>query len=102
MELILTAAALVLVAQAAVVVNAFWSSKHPVVSAAFACCLLASSMSMRADAGPLNGSKKVSSIEYLYAEVSDANTILATIDSSLRSSYLGKDRTAWAHFRFTA
>jgi hypothetical protein len=40
-------------------------------------------------------SKKVSAVEYLYAHVSDANTILATIDSGLLSSYQGKDRAAW-------
>jgi hypothetical protein len=33
--------------------------------------------------------------EYLYADVSDANTILATIDSGLLSSYQGNDRAAW-------
>lgn len=52
-------------------------------------------MAMGADAGPLPGSKKVSSTEDLYADVSDANTILAAIDSGLLSSYLGKDRVAW-------
>jgi hypothetical protein len=39
--------------------------------------------------------KKVSAIEYLYAEVSDANTILAAIDSGLLNTYRGKDRAAW-------
>jgi hypothetical protein len=40
-------------------------------------------------------SKKVSPVEYLYADVSDANTILAAIDSGLLSTYQGKDRAAW-------
>ncbi|HEX8797572.1 MAG TPA: hypothetical protein VF772_03120, partial [Terriglobales bacterium] len=43
-------------------------------------------------------SKKVSAVEYLYADVSDANSILATIDSGLRSTYQGKDRAAWEQF----
>src|SRR5262249_5160205 len=46
----------------------------------------------------MSDSKKVSAIEYLYAEVSDANTILATIDSGLLSTYRGKDRAAWEQF----
>ncbi len=68
------------------------------VSAALACGLLASSISMGADADFLAGSKQLSSVESLYAEVSDANTILAAIDSGLLSGYLGKDRTAWMQF----
>ena len=50
---------------------------------------------MGADAGLVADSKEVSATEYLYADVSDANTILATIDSGLLSSYQGKDRAAW-------
>jgi hypothetical protein len=69
-----------------------------VMSVAFVCGLLASSRSLGADADFLIGSKKLASVEYLYAEVSDANTILATIDSGLLSSYRGKDRTAWMQF----
>jgi hypothetical protein len=40
-------------------------------------------------------SKRVSAVEDLYADVSDANSILATIDSGLLSTYLGKDRADW-------
>ena len=40
-------------------------------------------------------SKNVSAVEYLYADVSDANTILGTIDSGLLSTYQGKDRAEW-------
>ncbi|MBV9724807.1 MAG: hypothetical protein JO299_06495, partial [Gammaproteobacteria bacterium] len=40
-------------------------------------------------------SNKVSAVEYLYADVSDANTILAAIDSGLLSTYGGKDRGGW-------
>jgi hypothetical protein len=43
-------------------------------------------------------SKKVSAVEYLYADVSDANSILAAIDSGLLSTYQGKDRAAWEQF----
>jgi hypothetical protein len=60
-----------------------------------ACSLLLSFESIGADAGLMPDSKQVSAVEYLYAEVSDANTILATIDSGLLSSYQGKDRAAW-------
>ncbi|MBV8975370.1 MAG: hypothetical protein JOY74_09620 [Sinobacteraceae bacterium] len=42
-------------------------------------------------------SNKVSAVEYLYADVSDANTILAAIDSGLLSTYGGKDRGGWEH-----
>src|SRR5215475_12295050 len=48
-----------------------------------------------ADAGLLADSKRVSAVEYLYADVSDANTILASIDSGLMKNYQGKDRAAW-------
>ncbi|MBS0421835.1 MAG: hypothetical protein JSR66_29260 [Proteobacteria bacterium] len=74
------------------------ATSKAVVSVAFVCGLLASSRSPGADADFLIGSKKLSSVEYLYAEVSDANTILATIDSGLLSSYQGKDRSAWMQF----
>ena len=50
---------------------------------------------MGADAALVADSKRVSAVEYLYADVSDANTILAAIDSGLLSRYQGKDRAAW-------
>ncbi|HKN34406.1 MAG TPA: hypothetical protein VJX16_14305 [Terriglobales bacterium] len=68
------------------------------LSLGLACSLLLSPKSIGADAGLLAGSKKVSAVEYLYADVSDANTILATIDSGLLSTYQGKDRAAWEKF----
>src|ERR1700741_2997863 len=68
------------------------------LSLSLACSLLLSPKSISSDAGPVANSKKVSEVEYLYADVSDANTILATIDSGLLSSYQGKDRTAWEQF----
>lgn len=51
-----------------------------------------------ADAGLTADSKEVSAVENLYADVSDANTILGTIDSGLLSTYQGKDRAAWEQF----
>lgn len=68
------------------------------LSLGLACSLLLSPKSIGADAGLMADSKKVSAVEYLYADVSDANTILATIDSGLLSSYQGKDRAAWEKF----
>jgi hypothetical protein len=46
-------------------------------------------------------SKRVSTLESLYADVSDANTILATIDSGLLTGYQGGDRAAWARLYAT-
>ena len=69
-----------------------------ILSLGLACGLLLSPNSIGAAAGLMADSKKVSAVEYLYADVSDANTILATIDSGLLSSYLGKDRTGWERF----
>jgi hypothetical protein len=60
--------------------------------------LLFSPKPIGADAGLMADSKKVSVVEYLYADVSDANTILGTIDSGLLSTYEGKDRVAWEQF----
>jgi hypothetical protein len=60
-----------------------------------ACSLLLSPKSVGADAALTADSSKVSSVEYLYADVSDANTVLATIDSGLLSRYQGRDRAAW-------
>jgi hypothetical protein len=65
------------------------------LSLGLACGLLLSSRSMGADAALTADSKKVAAVEYLYADVSDANTILAAIDSGLLSSYEDKDRPAW-------
>ena len=63
-----------------------------------ACSLLLSHQSICADVGLVADSKKVSAVEYLYADVSDANSILAAIDSGLLSTYQGKDRAAWQQF----
>ena len=60
-----------------------------------ACSLLVLPKPISADTGLEADSKKVSAVEYLYADVSDANSILATIDSGLLSTYQGKDRAAW-------
>jgi len=63
-----------------------------------ACSLLVSPRSISADTGLMADSKKVSAVEHLYADVSDANSILATIDSGLLSTYQGRDRAAWQQF----
>jgi hypothetical protein len=63
-----------------------------------ACSLLLSPKSISADASLMADSKKVSEVEYLYADVSDANSILGTIDSGLLSTYQGSDRAAWEQF----
>ncbi len=65
------------------------------LSLSLACTLLLSPKSTSADAVLMADSKRVSAVEYLYADVSDANSILATIDSGLLSTYQGKDRAAW-------
>jgi hypothetical protein len=59
------------------------------------CSLLLPSRAIGAGAVPMADSQQVSTVEYLYAEVSDANTILATLDSGVLGSYQGKDRAAW-------
>ena len=65
------------------------------LSLGLACGLLISFESMGADARFVADSNQVSAVEYLYADVSDANTILAAIDSGLLSRYRGKDRAGW-------
>src|SRR4029079_6275247 len=57
--------------------------------------LLVSLHSSGASRGLMAESKEVSAVEYLYADVSDASTILSAINSGLLSSYQGKDRSAW-------
>lgn len=61
------------------------------LSASLAIALAASA----ASDGLVADSKAVSAVEYLYADTSDANTILAAIDSGLMDRYQGKDRAAW-------
>lgn len=68
------------------------------LSISLACSLLVRPNFMCADSDRTAESKKVSAVEYLYADVSDANTILGTIDSGLLSTYQGKDRAAWEQF----
>jgi hypothetical protein len=46
-------------------------------------------------AGMTADSKKVAEVENIYADLSDAFTIITTIDSGLFASYRGKDRAAW-------
>jgi hypothetical protein len=74
------------------------SYERKLLSLALACSLLVSLQSFGTDEGLKADPKEVSAVESLYADVSDANTILATIDSGLLSSYHGKDRAAWQQF----
>jgi len=60
-----------------------------------ACALLLALGSTGTSASLVADSKEVSAVEYLYADVSDASTILSAINSGLLSSYQGKDRSAW-------
>jgi hypothetical protein len=69
------------------------------LSLTLACSLLLSPKFISADANLMADSKKVGAVEYLYADVSDANTALATIGSGLLSRYHGKDRAAWEQIR---
>lgn len=65
------------------------------LSTSLACSLLLSLKSIAASGGLMAASKAVSAVEYLYGDVSDANTILAAIDSGLLNRYQGKDRATW-------
>jgi len=70
-------------------------------SVALTCSLASFPRPLRADPAdtrPAADSKKVSAVESLYADVSDANTILGTIDSGLLNRYQGRDRAAWEQF----
>ena len=60
--------------------------------------LLLSPSYVSAYGGPTADAKKIAAVESLYADVSDANTILGAIDSGLLSTYQGKDRAAWQQF----
>src|SRR3981189_3664866 len=46
-------------------------------------------------AGVVADSKKVAETENIYADISDASTIIGAIDSGLFTSYRGKNRAAW-------
>ena len=57
------------------------------LSLGLACSLLFSLKSIRAaDPGLVADSKQVSAVEYLYADVDDVDTVLATVDSGLLSN----------------
>jgi hypothetical protein len=73
-----------------------------VLFACLACSLVVSAKSFPANGDLVADSKLVSAVEYLYADVSDANTILAAIDSGLLASYQGKDRAAWEQYYKTS
>jgi len=60
-----------------------------------ACILLAAWFTSTAIAGMTADSKQVAAVENIYADLSDAFTIITTIDSGLFTSYRGRDRAAW-------
>ncbi len=60
-----------------------------------ACILLLACFTSTAIAGMTADSKQVAEAENIYADLSDAFTIITTIDSGLFTSYQGKDRAAW-------
>jgi hypothetical protein len=60
-----------------------------------ACIFLLTCFTSTAIAGMTADSKKVAEVENTYADLSDAFTIITTIDSGLFASYRGKDRAAW-------
>ena len=71
------------------------------ISVALTCPLASLPPPLRADPADTRlaaDSNKVSAVESLYADVSDANTILGTIDSGLLNRYQGRDRAAWERF----
>jgi hypothetical protein len=68
----------------------------------FASTLLVVCLAASANAGMTADSSKVAETENIYAEVSDAKTVIATIDSGLFTTYRGKDRPEWARVYRTA
>ncbi len=61
-----------------------------------ACIFLLACFTSTAIAGMTADSKQVAEVENIYADFSDAFTIITTIDSGLFTSYQGKDRAAWS------
>ena len=61
-----------------------------------ACIFLLACFTSTAIAGMTADSKQVAEVENIYADLSDAFTIITTIDSGLFTSYRGKDRAAWS------
>ena len=60
--------------------------------------LLLTCLAIPAIAALTADSAQVAAVENIYADVSDAKTIIQTIDSGLVPSYQGKDRAAWRRF----
>jgi hypothetical protein len=61
-----------------------------------ACIFLLACFTSTAFAGMTADSKEVAEVENIYADLSDAFTVITTIDSGLFTSYQGKDRAAWS------
>ncbi|MGA9799418.1 MAG: hypothetical protein WBQ68_10435 [Terriglobales bacterium] len=60
-----------------------------------ACLLLLGGFATVAFAGMTADSKQVGEVENIYGDVTDAASVITTIDSGLFTSYRGKDRAAW-------
>jgi hypothetical protein len=60
-----------------------------------ACVFLLVCLASTAIAGMTADSKQVAEVENIYADLNDAFSIVATIDSGLFTSYRGRDRAAW-------
>jgi hypothetical protein len=60
-----------------------------------ACLFLLAGFTSAAIAGMTADSKQVADVENIYADLSDASSIITTIDSGLFASYRGQDRAAW-------
>jgi hypothetical protein len=59
------------------------------------CIVLLGWWTSSAIAGMTADSKQVAEVENVYADLNDAFSVIATIDSGLFTSYRGKDRAAW-------
>src|ERR1700687_1924241 len=67
-----------------------------VMTKCLACIFLLACFTSTAIAGMTADSKQVAEVENIYADLSDAFSIITTIDSGLFTSYRGKERAAWA------
>jgi hypothetical protein len=60
------------------------------------CIFLLACFTSTAIGGMTADSKQVAAAENIYADLSDAYTVITTIDSGLLTRYRGKDRAAWS------
>ncbi len=69
--------------------------KYLPMTKCLACVFLLACWTATAIAGLTADSKQVAAVENVYADLNDASSVIATIDSGFVSSYRGKDRAAW-------